>query len=479
MKKLSKTYQVLVIFLTLTMVFIAMETASAAVQDVGPSGHTYTDISSAITAATAGDDIMVYDNNGGAFTYTENVNIDKRLNVQANGDVTITPSNPSNHIVHIQNTASGTTLQGFKLTGATGSSAIEVDADNCKVLNNQITNCPVGINLYASNEEIAGNTININGNGVLSSDGIIDHFSNNKIHDNTITLTQTSDAQIIGIYLYGDSNADIYQNIISLSHTGTGGIWGMYTREDGSNNKIHDNKITVNGQNAVGLEASQNTNLQIYSNSIESSNTGVFVRWTATGTLINFNRIIASQQYISWQDQTTLNAENNWYGTNTPEPSKFTGNVDYSPWLKMTLFQSSTTLNLGETANIMADYTINSADQNTLAIYGKHLMDGILVKFTTNLGNVGSKEAYYNTFNGVATALFRANEAAGTATITELLDGVLLSTTINMVGSSTSVNAASSISTNTVGMQNTGAPIAGIFFAALLMFAGLITPRRK
>lgn len=492
MKKLSKSYQILVMFSTITLVFIAMNTASAAVLDVGPSGHTYTDINSAVAASAFGDDIMVYDNNGVAYTYPEvgGLYVDENVNIQANGDVTISTTSSSAPVVDISAAGSGTTLQGFKITGPTSNCAIQIDtmAVNCKILDNEIFNCGRGIYNMGSNNEIAGNTITLAGSGSGSVIGVeVADYSNpggntnNQIYDNKITITQSLLGNAEGISLGRTSNADIYRNTISVVNSGAGGYSnGIRLADTGSNFELYENKITVQGGVATGIWLGIMSNIQVYSNSIESSRLGLYVN--APAPIINFNRIIADVQYLAWYGQGTLNAENNWFGTNTPDASKFVGNlawIDYNPWLKMTLFQSATTLNLGETANILADFTINSNNENTLALYGKHLIDGILVKFTTNLGNIGSKEAFYNTLNGVATALFRADEAAGSSTITELLDGVLLSTTINIRGSSTSVNAASSTSTNTVGMQNTGTPIATIVLAALLIFAGIVIPKKK
>lgn len=493
MEKLSKSYQILVIFLTFTLVFIAMNTVSAAVLDVGPSGHTYTDIKSAIAASAPGDDIMVYDNNGVAHTYTDSgaLVVDQNVNIQANGDVTISTTSSSAPVVNIVPAGSGTTLKGFKITGATSNSAIQIDslANNCKILNNEIFNCAQGIRNGGSNNEIAGNTITLTGTGSVSAIGIAVGDSltpsgntNTQVHDNKITITQSLSGFAEGIVLGRTSNADIYGNTISVVNSGADDSNGIRMEDTGSNFKLYENKITVEGGLATGIRLAGGVmnNIQVYSNSIESSNLGLYVN--TPSTLINFNRIIADVQYLWWVGQETLNAENNWFGTNTPDPSKFSGGVewiDYTPWLKMTLFQSATTLNLGETANVMADFTINSNGENTLALYGKHLIDGIPVKFTTNLGNVGSKEAFYNTLNGVATAFFRADEAAGISTITELLDGELLSTIINIRGASTSANAASSISTKTIGMQKTGAPFLGIVLAALLFFVGFAIPGRK
>lgn len=75
-------------------IFISIGSASAANIDVGPSGHTYTNISSAVNAASAGDTITVYDNNGSPYTYHDNPVIDKNnLTLVASGQVTVTPLN--------------------------------------------------------------------------------------------------------------------------------------------------------------------------------------------------------------------------------------------------------------------------------------------------------------------------------------------------------------------------------------------------
>jgi parallel beta-helix repeat protein len=90
--------------------------ASANNLTVGP-GHTYKNITSALSHASPGDTIKVYDNYGKAYTYKENVLINKKnLTISSYGNVTVQALNGYKPVF----TANGnyTTIKGFKITGA-------------------------------------------------------------------------------------------------------------------------------------------------------------------------------------------------------------------------------------------------------------------------------------------------------------------------------------------------------------------------
>jgi hypothetical protein len=97
-----------------------------------------------------------------------------------------------------------------------------------------------------------------------------------------------------------------------------------------------------------------------------------------------------------------------------------------------------------------------------------------VVTFTTNLGNVGSKIATALTIDGVATILLRGDEAAGTALTSAALDLETMYLTVPVTP--ITVNA---VTTNTVGMQNTGTPPVGIVLATLMVLSGFFRTRKK
>ena len=90
----------------LLLISIGIAPVSAATLNVCPT-CTYTDIQSAINAASAGDTISV-----SAGTYAENINIDKQLEIIGAGNATIITQNSAgagdSHIGVVQINASGT-----------------------------------------------------------------------------------------------------------------------------------------------------------------------------------------------------------------------------------------------------------------------------------------------------------------------------------------------------------------------------------
>ncbi len=207
-----------------------------------------------------------------------------------------------------------------------------------------------------------------------------------------------------------------------------------------------------------------------------------------------------------------MNAENNWWGSNTNPMNvpnlitstlTFRGNplnggaVDADPWIIMAYSVTPTTIRQGTTSALTADFRYNSNGDYLDPAIG-HLPDGAPVKFKTTLGNVGSKSIVIGTLNGFAIATLRGDEGAGEALTSANLDNQVLAAivTINAAvintndnpvtggngssvddedGSTNKVNAA----TKTIPMQQTGVPLAGLILAVLAIFGGLKLPRRK
>lgn len=196
----------------------------------------------------------------------------------------------------------------------------------------------------------------------------------------------------------------------------------------------------------------------------------------------HFNRIYnntATQGNALYCNSGSVNAENNWWGSNE-NPKNINNlingtinNVDTDPWLIMEFTVNPATISQGQTSNLIASFNRNS-DGILVGNSNNHLPDGTPVTFTTNLGNVGSKSVVIGTINGVATAVLRGDEAAGAAFTTATLDGQTLNTTVTI----TPTASAASSTTRTIGMQETGMPIVALVFAVLMLFSGLITPKR-
>lgn len=118
-------------------------------------------------------------------------------------------------------------------------------------------------------------------------------------------------------------------------------------------------------------------------------------------------------------EESNTNAQYNWYGTNDPPNSKFfkgEGTLNYYPWLVLNITADPSTIYAGQTSNITADVFKDSSG-------GDHTKDsamffsGLLITFTTSLGNVGSKSITTPWVNGLAKAILKSDEGPGIATI--------------------------------------------------------------
>ena len=148
-----------------------------------------------------------------------------------------------------------------------------------------------------------------------------------------------------------------------------------------------------------------------------ATGTGGTIYNTGT-TIINFNRIIGTGNNIA-SPTGTVNATNNWWGSNSSPSGKVSGNVNINTWLVLTVNASKTSIPAYGNSNIIADLT---HDQN--GVYhdpvNGHVPDGIPINFTGNLGALTPVSTVLN--RGTASATFTARSASGTAHINGIVD---------------------------------------------------------
>ncbi|MDD3753230.1 MAG: NosD domain-containing protein [Methanobacterium sp.] len=237
------------------------------------------------------------------------------------------------------------------------------------------------MNLQANNCTICLNTIIGNGTSGISASNSF----NNTIAYNTITCNDSN-----GIQSNSSSNM-IYGNTISGCES------GIYS--ENSNNKIFSNLLT---NNLYGI-------------------------WTYNSTdTIQFNRITLNT-YGLRNDIGTVNATNNWWGTNNPSnPNDIwivSGNVNYNPWLVLSVNASST--NSGGNSSVTADLTHNNQGEDTTP--QGHVPNGIPVNFTTNYGTIITTS--YTVKGRATTILNLGSTENATVTATASLDNQNSSTT--------------------------------------------------
>jgi parallel beta-helix repeat protein len=310
-------------------------------------------------------------------TYSENVVINKKIIIKPISDlnVTIQALNPNLPIFTINSGGNGTTIQDLILNGSTGNAGIYINnsAEN-QILGNNITSSLNGICIYNSTENV------ISGNNILNNSA----------------------------------------NSIFISA--------------GSDNEISSNKITSNGSAGINIQNSNKN--RIYSNILSNNQDGIYLNNSSTE--IHFNQIVGNNRYGLYnQGNGTVNATNNWWGSNNPvvsstSPSDINiagGNVTYNPWLVLSINSSTDRSNrTGTTYNyiITADLTHNNQGNDTSS--GGNIPDDILIYFNSTLGTINTSGS---TKKGKA-ELKLNNTTTGTANVSVTLDNQTVSQAVNI-----------------------------------------------
>ena len=298
---MDKRYGILVICAAI-LVLCFVGTASAKTWYVDDDGGAdFTGIQDAITAASAGDTIIVSDGN-----YTENVRVYKRLTIQSESgpDATIVQAAASEDPV-FNVTAAYVEICGFTAKGA-DTGIYLCDADYCNISNNNCSNNGGGISLQDSNSNSISNNTCTSNNG----DGIVLGSSNkNSISNNDCSNNDGFHSS--GIYLGGSNNNNISNN--NCTNSGKGGIYLVSSnnnskvfvfRGDGiilsysSKNSISNNNCTNNGEGGISFYESNN-------NSILNNNCDRISLFCLNYNLIDLNNFLKKTDNVFFMNQPT------------------------------------------------------------------------------------------------------------------------------------------------------------------------------
>ena len=235
----------------------------------GSSGSPWKTIQFAIDNVQSGDTIHV--ENG---TYTENVDVNKTVNLIGDGyqNTTVSAASSGDHVFDVS--VNNVNISGFTVTGATNSGKGGIylnNANNSNIFNNNASNNNYGIYLsYSFTNSLINNTANANnGRGIY-----IAYSSSNNLTNNT------ANSNSIGIRLYS-SSLNILRDNIANSNSDEG-IFLFAS----SNNSLIDNTINFNSLYGVVLSGSSSNNLT--NNKINLSKDGIYlVSSSANNILIN------------------------------------------------------------------------------------------------------------------------------------------------------------------------------------------------
>jgi len=324
----------------------------------------------------------------GNLNYTENININKKITIRpiSGVNVVIQPLNPNLPIFTINNSGSSTTMRDIVIDGSTGNAGIYI--------NNSATNGILGNNII--------NNLN-------------------------------------GIYLYNST-----ENVISGNIMLNNSLNGMLISA-GSDNEVSSNKITYNS--VAGINVQNSDKCRIYSNLIHDNYDGIYLNNSTAE--IHLNSIVENSRYGLYKvGNGTVNATNNWWGSNNltvslTSPSDIGiagGSVTYDPWLVLSVNSSTDRSNRSGTHYnyiITADLTHNNHGNDTSS--DGNIPDNIPIYFNSTLGTINSSGS---TKKGKAELKLNGT-ATGTANVSAALDNQTVSKSVSI------------ISVNVLGVYNT------------------------
>jgi PGF-pre-PGF domain-containing protein len=215
-------------------------------------------IQHAIDNVTAGD--IIYVANG---TYTENVEVNKAVNLIGDGyqNTTVSAANSNDHVFEV--TVNNVNISGFTLTGATnGTAGVRFyNADYFNFSNNNASDNRQGMSIFSCS------FITITNNIINSNDyyGFYIGASNNMTIENNTINSNFYD----GFYIGASNNITIENNNINLN-----GRRGIFIEDSSSFITIANNTIN---SNKFGVLIEFSTNNFLINNTINSNNVGFYL----------------------------------------------------------------------------------------------------------------------------------------------------------------------------------------------------------
>jgi uncharacterized repeat protein (TIGR01451 family) len=413
-----------------------------------------------ITAVRSGGTVHVL-----AGTYTLPVTIDKPLYLDGEGSGTtssIVGSGTGNGI-RVTRFADGTTIEGFLirnfsygvyLDGRSGNSL-----DNVTLTDNVITGSVTGAitatyvnDVYCADNALHGNS----GFGFDLHMGSNDTVMNNHIYDNAgfgLRMRGTSSAKISyntihdvdwdGIRLGGGCvSTSVLSNTVyatNLSNSPSGFNGGGIVLNSTTNTTVEYNAITHVGTAGgstdtagIRIDGTNTGGMIRYNRILDNANDGILLFSFFSTPGVHCNHIYGNGRFgLRNNFATVVDAEDNWWGRNTPTRGTTPPRdiywppshpVDWDPRIQLSL-----TAPLTVTAG-SPPIAITATGCGAICC----LLDGTPVTFTTDLGGLGSPPGptvVDSMSGGQSTALFTPGSTLGVATITATVANAGVATT--------------------------------------------------
>ncbi|WP_321423205.1 PKD domain-containing protein [uncultured Methanobacterium sp.] len=326
----------------------------------------------------------------------------------------------------------GCTFKGNTATGAGGSSS------GGAIYNNYGTISALNSCIFTGNTAPSGGAIcNYNGNiTTLNNCSFINNTASGSsvgggaIYNRAGNITSVINSTFIGnnatsssgiggaIFNYAGNNIITTVsgcNFINNSAVSAGGAISNSATISTITNCSFTNNTSKNG-GAIRNSGTVNILSCIFSSNSASTSGGAIYGGTST-TTVHFSSFVNNTSPSGsaiYRTSGTVNATNNWWGSNNNPSSQVYGTVDYSNWLYMTETVVPTTVANGTTAVVMVSFNNiwNGTDVVNIGPASGHIVDGTLVTFTSDLGSFSPVTA--TTTNGIATITFTAtNDIVG------------------------------------------------------------------
>jgi hypothetical protein len=342
---------------------------------------------------------------------------------------------------------------GNTITGAEDGVATEQLGTDCalyyNLIGNTLTGNKNGLWVCISNSTISNNIATFNTVSGLDITGIY-----NRILYNTATNNGVCGIIISGLTC-ADHNTVSYNNInYNCNGICSGSTSSIFTYNNinynnqtgltitGSGCDIIENSICYNKETGLRITSTGN---RIVENYLYNNLYGACFNNFNAGNF-NFNSLVGNTYQVYSSDSSgTINALNNWWGSNSA-PSRIYGLFNTYQWIILRTISTPTQL-LGTSTKITADLTHNSAGIDISSL--GHLKNGLLLYFTGTLGTI---TASGTTVNGKATATFKATKIGTSRISAKLTDQTVFSSTIikYAVKSANIANNAVNISRNKI-----------------------------
>jgi hypothetical protein len=199
-----------------------------------------------------------------------------------------------------------------------------------------------------------------------------------------------------------------------------------------------DGILSINGSTFTGNTATDGG--AIYNEDVLTADNNTFISNTATdggavynynsGTsVIQYNRIIGNGNIDIYSTGGSVNATDNWWGSNFSgsnpiNAGRVTSNVNATAWIVLTLTANPTSIPPNGNSTITADLL---HDNNGATITGVVPYTGLVI-FTSNLGTISNT----NMSNGKAVTILNAGATSGTATINATIDNTTVNTNVTI-----------------------------------------------